>query len=119
VGLFFLVLGFTSQFLGASDIFPSGPANYWWAILTAGARLLVAAFLIVRHVAKRFSQHLLGPSIVKSIQQILDLFDDNKRTAAQLNHDCSLFGKALDCKRKMDQDDKTYLRRLGRFANDQ
>jgi len=114
VGLGFLVLGFSGQFLGASDVFQSGAAHYWWAVLAAGAALFAVSFAIVRAIARTFSQRLVGLSVAKPIRNHLELFESGKQP--DLSRACWLYGKALDCDRAKGESDETYFRRLVGFA---
>ena len=85
--------------------------------MAGGTALLALSFVVVKHVARRFSQRLVGPSVATSIQESLTKFDSDKLTG--IDSVGRFYGKALDVKRHKGEDDETYLRRLARIAETQ
>ena len=113
VGLFFLALGFTGQFVADTRAFQPGPGSYWWTVILGGTALLGATWALTRARCRALSRRLVSVQAYQGILQVLDMrFGSYPDVELRPQH----WGTALDCDRLVGEDDYAYFIRLKRLS---
>jgi hypothetical protein len=108
-GFFFLLLGFTGQFLGYTDLFPTGRNRFVLLSLLGGVCISVGALLLVHRWTRYRSRREVAREWADPIKK------DSENISLE---SCELYGGALDLNRGQGESVQQFRERIVRLSQE-